>query len=115
MRLADGYKFTLQFKNQSDAHRQVGELLEHAKNKKSDIIVAAVSAYIRENPEVLNEDNPVKVTYGFSEDELKARIDTLIKTQLNTYKPEDQNVPLETSVGLSNDAIDMMLSGVDEF
>ena len=119
MRLPDGYKFTLQFKSQSDAHRQVGELLEHAKNKKSEIIVMAISEYIQTHPDILNDDNPVKAVYGYSEDELRMRVDEMILSRLGKGMADTAQANNEKSTeivsGADNDAIDKLLSGIEDF
>ena len=54
MRTSDGYRFGLQFKDSSDLHHQVGELLERLGNSKSKLVVSAMIEYIQAHPEILD-------------------------------------------------------------
>lgn len=119
MRLSDGgYRFGLQFKNMSDAHYQVGEFLESQGNKKSEIIVTAMIEYIRAHPEVLNRDNPVRViaAYGYSEETLSAKIETMIRKIANTAQDEPVATRMEKILGKDDGmALDALLDGLDRF
>ena len=127
MRTANGYRFGLQFKILSDAHRQVGEFLESLGNKKSEVVVTAVAEYIRAHPEVLNQDNPAKLiaAYGYSEETLQAKIRALIHQAVRT----DASVSVHTESGgalpearsgsMSEDGaanpLDVFLAALDQF
>lgn len=49
------YRFSLQFGAGSEQQIQVGELLERLGNRKSAVVVAAVSEYMAEHPELAKE------------------------------------------------------------
>jgi hypothetical protein len=119
VRTSDGYRFGLQFKASSDAHRQVGELLENLGNKKSELVVTAVLEYILAHPEVLNKDNPVRViaAYGYSEETLNAKIEAMVRKFTETKGPElmnDTNSEAQPEES-STEALDTLLSGLDQF
>ena len=118
VRTSDGYRFGLQFKNLSDAHRQVGEFLESLGNKKSETVVTALIEYIKAHPEVLNRDNPIKVVaaYGYSEETLKTMLAELLEkhikgNQVSTGLPETDSVPND----VNSLAMDVLLDGLEKF
>ena len=118
LRTADGYRFGLQFKTLSDAHRQVGEFLESLGNKKSDAVITALTEYINTHPEVLNRDNPIKqiTVFGYSEETLNSKLEKLIKKhigseQLFSNEAESDN---RTDNG-TNQAMSILLAGLESF
>ena len=127
MRTPDGYRFNLQFKIVSDAHRQVGEFLESLGNKKSEVMVMALIEYIKAHPEVLNQDNPVKViaAYGYSEETLQAKIRALIHQIADTgvgvpaHTESGGVLPEARSGGTSENGVanplDVFLAALDQF
>ena len=46
------YRYSLQFDDSSEENRQVGEFLEKLGNKKSTVIILAVTEYIKAHPEI---------------------------------------------------------------
>jgi len=121
VRISDGFRFTIQFKNLSEAHRQAGELLERSGNKKSEVILTALNEYIRLHPEVLNKDNPVKViaAYGISEEAIQSRIEELFKRHImngdrgvSSVKDGSAELP---EIGENASIIDKLLDGLDDF
>ena len=119
MRTADGYRFSLQFKAQSDAHRQAGEFLESLGNKKSEIIITALSEFIMSHPEVLNTDNPVKIlaVNGYTEESIKAMIESLVlkvvgKPRIDSNDIGQENQKIESSM---SEAIDLFMGGLEKF
>lgn len=119
MKTSDGYRFGLQFKELSDAHRQVGEFLESLGNKKSEVVVTALIEYLKAHPEVLNKDNPVRtiVTYGVSEESLNAKIEAAVR---KLAEESAVGAPLAPrcdggSQGGNAEALDVLLGGLDQF
>ena len=118
MRTSDGYRFGLQFKISSDAHRQVGEFLESLGNKKSEAVVTAMIEYIRAHPEVLNKDNPVKIiaAYGYSEETLNAKIEAMIRKVAGSNPVLSVDAPSDSaSENDASRALDALLNGLDRF
>jgi uncharacterized protein with NAD-binding domain and iron-sulfur cluster len=120
VRTPDGYRFGLQFKVLSDAHRQVGEFLESLGNKKAETVVTALTEYLQAHPEALNKDNPVKsvVTYGYSEETLSAMIEAHIRRitggqALGVVADIRQDEPEQSDDNVS--ALDALLNGLDKF
>ncbi len=114
----------MQFKAQSDAHRQAGEYLEHLGNKKSEAIVAALVEYLQAHPEAPNSDNPVHVisAHGFTEEMLSARIEDAVRKIVgdrNLNLPGDAQMIEPGAPAESQDdstiALDALLSGLDMF
>lgn len=118
MRTSEGYRFGLQFKILSDAHRQVGEFLESLGNKKSEAVVTAMIEYIQAHPEVLNKDNPVKViaAYGYSEETLNKRIEAMVRRIAGTGSlPLNGTESVNISGHGDNKAIDTLLESLERF
>lgn len=61
MRTQGGYRFSLQFSADSEDQVRVGEFLERMGNRKSVMIVNAVSLYLDANPELASSGTEVKV------------------------------------------------------
>lgn len=118
MKTSDGYRFNLQFKNLSDAQRQVGDFLEWQGNKKSEIIVTAMVEFLQAHPELLNADNPVKVitTYGFSEETLNQRIEAMVRKVAGqiTATPEKIEAAISSKITKDN-ALDILMDGLEMF
>ena len=118
MKTTGGYRFGLQFKNLSDAHRQVGEFLESLGNKKSEAVVTALIEYIQAHPEVLNKDNPVKViaAYGYSEESLTSKLEELIRKHVQGGQSsfDDQETDSKPDA-INTKAVETLLDGLDKF
>ncbi|HBU11343.1 MAG TPA: hypothetical protein DEB31_00990 [Clostridiales bacterium] len=120
MRTSDGYRFGLQFRVLSDAHRQVGEFLESLGNKKAETVVTALTEYLQAHPEALNKDNPVKavVTYGYTEETLNAMIEAHVRkiagrqtVSVSSDEQQEQQGQPDADVN----ALDTLLNGLDRF
>jgi len=105
----------------------VGEFLESLGNKKSEVVVTAMIAYIKAHPEVLNKDNPVKViaAFGYSEETLQAKIKELVYqvTGKSTSAPMNRVVdntflggqPDSTLDNETAGALDLLLNSLEQF
>ena len=51
MKKGDVYRYTLQFRADTEVYARVGEALERMRNRKSELIVSAVSDYLDAHPE----------------------------------------------------------------
>lgn len=121
MRTSDGYRFGLQFKDSSDLHHQVGELLERLGNSKSKLVVTAMIEYIQTHPEILDSGRPVKIIepYGCSEETLNAKIEEVVQkviASMNTM-PTTEQMPMPSSIQeeAAAKALDKFLNGLDMF
>ena len=52
MRVKGRYRFSLQFSADSEDHIRIGELLERSGNRKSALIISALSEFLAAHPEV---------------------------------------------------------------
>ena len=55
------YRFSLQWSNETFEKEQVGELIKRLGHRKSEFIVMAVSTYLNEHPEVLEDFQKLQV------------------------------------------------------
>lgn len=55
------YRFSLQFGADSEEQIRVGELLESLGNRKSAVVVSALSDYIHTHPELQSDDRRIEV------------------------------------------------------
>ena len=62
MKTIDKYRFTLQWQSDTEEKIQVGEFLESLGNKKSEFIVAAVSEYLRNHPDIQTAGSKPRIT-----------------------------------------------------
>lgn len=87
MRLKGGYRFNLQFRMTSEEEIAAGELLEKAKHSKSTLVVAALTEYMNNHPE-LNRETVVRLeTYVPKMSELEQLVRTLIQEYLEKQNP----------------------------
>ncbi len=113
------YRFSLQFGSDSDEQVQVGELLERLGNKKSHIIVAAVSEYIHNHPEIQGESRKieVKITSSYSKDKIEEIIRKVLEERLASMQVSTEGINKNSEydeVAMEND-IAQMLDNIDAF
>lgn len=61
LKIDDKYRFSLQFKAETQDQIQAGELLERLGNKKSAVVVAALAEYLVSHPELALENTKVNI------------------------------------------------------
>ena len=61
LKVDDKYRFSLQFKAETQDQIQVGELLERLGNRKSAVVVAALAEYMASRPELALESTKVNI------------------------------------------------------
>lgn len=89
------YRFSLQFSAESEEQIQVGEFLERLGNRKSAVIVAALTEYLTSHPELENNNHvTVQVVGTWSQKHMKELVRSLIAEALSemptvtTVQPE---------------------------
>ena len=114
------YRFSLQFKADSNANIAAGELLERLGNRKSAVVVAALHDYISVHPEIaagatrISDRIESEVKRESLEEMIRALIDEKIaalQMQPNTATPY---IDEQVQGDLSND-IAAMISNLDLF
>lgn len=105
------YRFSLQFSAVSDEQIQVGEFLERLGNRKSAVIVAALTEYLTSHPELAESNHiTVRVMGTVSQQNMKAMVQSLIAEALaeipsvSTTQPE---IP-ELKETLEDDVTEML-------
>ena len=116
MRKDGKYRFTLQFGADSEDQIRVGELLEKLGNRKSMIIVSALSDYINAHPELQSGYSriEVKVAPAFDRNQMERLIRSIVEEklfELHTIADTSMSGPSEA---LEED-ITKMLDNLDMF
>ena len=85
MRKDGKHRFTLQFGADSEDQIRVGELLENLGNRKSTIIVSALSDYIDTHPELQSDYSKieVKVASAFDRSQMERLIRSIVEEKLS--------------------------------
>lgn len=84
------YRFSLQFPADTQERIQVGELLERLGNRKSTIVVEAVTEYLAAHPDLQNTSGKVKVDFhsGWNLKDMEQMIRTILEEKLATMGKE---------------------------
>lgn len=85
MRTNSGYRFSLQFASDTEEQVRVGEFLEKMGNRKSVMVVNAISHYLDAYPDLANSGTEVKVQYNapMRKDEIEKLIRSIIEEKLS--------------------------------
>lgn len=88
MRRDDKYRFSLGWGRDTAEKIAVGDFLEKLKNRKSDFIVQAVWEYIRNHPEVMEENAKIVITIQSTptDEQTIARIQSMIDASVERLK-----------------------------
>ena len=119
MRKDGKYRFTLQFGADSEDQIRVGELLEKLGNRKSMIIVSALSDYINAHPELQSGYSriEVKVAPAFDRNQMERLIRSIVEEKLSELHTTETIADASmsgTSEALEED-ITKMLDNLDMF
>lgn len=85
MRKDGKYRFTLQFSADNEDQIRVGELLENLGNRKSTVIISALSDYIDTHPELQSGYSKieVKVAPAFDRSQMERLIRSIVEEKLS--------------------------------
>ena len=110
MRKDGKYRFTLQFSADSEYQIRVGELLENLGNRKSTIIVSALSDYINAHPELQSGYSriEVKVTPAFDRNQMERLIRSIVEEKLSELHTIADTSMSGTSEALEEDITQML-------
>lgn len=114
MRKGNKYRFSLQWSADTQEGIAAGEFLNRLGNKKSDIVVMAVWAYLQAHPEMASTaEIKIKTQTMFSESQVQAEIKRLVDAYMDKHmkgnlespqiEPQEQKLPL-----FSDDLVDML-------
>ena len=110
MRKDGKYRFTLQFGADSEDQIRVGELLEKLGNRKSMIIVSALSDYINAHPELQSGYSriEVKVAPAFDRNQMERLIRSIVEEKLSELHTIADTSMSGTSEDLEEDITQML-------
>ena len=118
MREKGRYRFSLQFAADSDEHIRVGELLERSGNRKSALIISALSEFLAAHPEVEKAGEGLKRQLsGTYHNELEKLIREEVGKQISELQALGAKTekPPDTQKVLQNDSVDLMLDNLQLF
>ena len=97
LRRDDRFRFSLQWRADTEEKSRVGSLLERMGNKKSDFIVMAVVDYLERHPEMEMPGSKIKITYQplHTKDQLLAMVRDMVKTSMSEFMEGKAVVPTE--------------------
>ena len=111
------YRFSLQFDNETEEKRKVGDFLEHLGNRKSAVIILAVAEYLQAHPEIAKQDSRIQIQIepSLSKTELEKLIRTIIDEKLSAIPHTNESTEIENEPVLNDDDIEEMLQNLDLF
>ena len=105
------YRYSLQFGMGSEEEIRAGELLESLGNKKSKVLIAALTEYVANHPELESEHCELKLSFQSVPMELlEIKIRQLVEERLGSV-PADivhKDIPSEAIDHVSQDIVDML-------
>ena len=85
------YRFSLQFSSDIPENVQIGELLEKLGNKKSRVIISALTKYLQKHPQLSEESCKIEVgTTGYDWKKVEEFICKLIDEKLSSVQVSNE-------------------------
>ena len=79
------YRFSLQFSSDTPENMQIGELLERLGNKKSRVIISALTEYLQKHPQLSEESCKIEIrATGYDWEKVEEFIRKLIDEKLSS-------------------------------
>ena len=118
VRTPDKFRFTLQWNADTDEKVRAGDFLESLGNRKSELIVLALTEYIAAHPEMMSVGRKLKieVKQNITADQVKVMVLAMIEEKLAGITTVERGAG--ASVGelmVSETEIDEMLNNLDLF
>lgn len=90
MKLDGKYRYSLQFPDNTEEGRRVGELLERMGNRKSSLVVKALNEYLENHPEFLQKDCSIQVsmTSLATPDDIKQIVKELLEERISRWQTD---------------------------
>ena len=118
MKTPDKYRFTLQWGTDTGEKIQAGDFLESLGNRKSEIIVLAVTEYLSAHPEAITAGHKLQIVVqpSYTYEQLR----TIVKAMLEEKLPEltqivRMNGETEDKPAVNDADLDEMLKNLDFF
>ena len=94
------YRFSLQFSSDTPENMQIGELLERLGNKKSRVIISALTKYLQKHPQLSEESCKIEIrATGYDWKTVEEFIHKLIDEKLSS-------VQVSNEIGMESEKID---------
>jgi hypothetical protein len=118
MKTPDKYRFSLQWGAETSEKIQAGDFLETLGNRKSEVIVAAVTEYLAVHPEALTSGQKLKIVVrpSVTPQQMEAMVRAMIEERLaGIAAATPASAASDDSVELGNADISAMLQNLDLF
>lgn len=118
MKTPDKYRFTLQWGAETTEKKQAGDFLEGLGNRKSELVVLAVTEYISAHPETLSSSQRLNIIVkpSYTREQVEAMVKAMIEEKLAGLQPVAQkNGVADSEAGAIQPDIDEMLKNIDLF
>ena len=116
MKTDNGYRFSLQFPAEDEEYRAVGDYLEALGRRKSDFIVQAVWAFLKQHPDLQKQNSKVVIEVRRQEycgAKLEQLVRQIVSEQITRIQLAGQAPPLcEDAVDA---AVEQMLDDLQGF
>lgn len=101
MKLDGRYRYSLQFPDNTEEGRRVGELLERMGNRKSSLVVKALNEYLENHPELQQKGCSIQVsmTSLVTPDDIKQIVRELIEERISGWQTDMLMVGASTDTG----------------
>lgn len=108
------YRFSLQFPAESEEQIEAGELLERLGNRKSAVVVAALSEFLLAHSELRNPECivEIKAAQAVRSSQLQEMIERMLNERMKKNSPLFYERPSDSSV---SEEISEMLDNIDNF
>lgn len=118
MKTSDKYRFSLQWGVDSEEKIQAGDFLESLGNRKSELVILAVTEYLAAHPEVTQSRHRPKIIVksNVTEEQLHRLVKALIDERLSNpaFSASELNESVSEKIVNETD-IDEMLKNLDIF
>ncbi len=106
MKIDGKYRYSLQFSDNTEEGRRVGEVLERMGNRKSSLIVKVMNEYLVKHPELQREDSSIQITMTplASSDDLKQMVRDLIEERIARIPQENSSGIIEITENKASDS-----------
>ena len=123
LRRDDRFRFSLQWRADTEEKARVGALIERLGNKKSDFIVMAVMDYLQRHPDMDIPGAKIKITYQpiHTKEQLLRMVRDMVKSSMSEFlegtpvPTVEINRPSEVPQSPSEQDIDAMVASLKLF
>lgn len=117
MKVHDRYRFTLQWGFDSEEKIRAGDFLDCLGNRKSEIVVLALTEYLDAHPQVINAGKGLKIVakQSFTKEQLKAIVMSIIEEKFSQNGVVANSNANDNKTVVEDSDIDEMLKNLELF